>query len=195
MTHSTWCKMTKTLFVGDVHGCADELEELCVQVGPSRVFLVGDLFTKGPKPRKVWKLIQKYKMNAVLGNHDVAARRRPDLFGLKKSTVNWLYSLPMFISEDHWTVVHAGVHPFGGLTTGYMSSVMRLWGEDSSWFEYYKQNNLIIYGHDAVRGLQDNRPYTLGLDTGCVYGGRLTGYVLETDTLVGVPARKTYCPV
>ena len=36
---------------------------------------------------------------------------------------------------------------------------------------------MVIYGHDARRGPQDHRPYTLGLDTGCVYGGQLTGYV------------------
>ena len=50
----------------------------------------------------------------------------------------------------------------------------------------------MIYGHDAVRGLQDHRPRTLGLDTGCVYGGVLTGYLLEDDRIVSVPAMSRY---
>ena len=52
-----------------------------------------------------------------------------------------------------------------------------------------------MYGHDAARGLQDHRPHTLGLDTGCVYGGALTGYLVEADRLVRVAAQETYRPV
>ena len=44
----------------------------------------------------------------------------------------------------------------------------------------------MLYGHDAKRQLQDHRPHTLGLDSGCVYGFQLTGYLLEEDTLYHV---------
>jgi predicted phosphodiesterase len=46
---------SRTIVVGDIHGCYDELIELCekVDLGQNdRVVSVGDLITKGPKNRK-----------------------------------------------------------------------------------------------------------------------------------------------
>ena len=60
-----------------------------------------------------------------------------------------------------------------------------LWG--SAW----PGPELIVFGHHAMAGLQ-RHPHALGLDTGCVYGGRLTAYVLPEDRLVSVPARMVY---
>jgi len=33
-------------------------------------------------------------------------------------------------------------------------------------------------------------PYVLGLDTGCVYGNKLTAYILDEDRLVQIPSRQ-----
>ena len=68
---------------------------------------------------------------------------------------------------------------------------VRRWPDDSKksnpfWWELYQRDKLVIYGHDSLRGLKDNRPYTLGLDNGCVYNGVLAGYILEQDRLVTV---------
>ena len=38
----------------------------------------------------------------------------------------------------------------------------------------------VIYGHTASRGLDVHR-WTIGLDSGCVYGRRLSALVLERD--------------
>lgn len=42
------------------------------------------------------------------------------------------------------------------------------------------RRSTVIYGHDSRRGLQLT-PYTKGLDTGCVKGGRLTALVIALD--------------
>ena len=67
--------------------------------------------------------------------------------------------------------------------------------EADFWWRQYEGPPLVLYGHDAVRGLQDHRPHSLGLDTGCVYGGQLTGYLLEADRILSVPALAAYRPV
>ncbi|KAJ1948512.1 hypothetical protein FBU59_001558 [Linderina macrospora] len=43
----------------------------------------------------------------------------------------------------------------------------------------------VVYGHDANRNLQLH-PYTKGLDTRCVYGGKLTAFILPGEKVVSV---------
>ena len=43
------------------------------------------------------------------------------------------------------------------------------------------------YGHDAVRGLGVS-PFSIGLDTGCCYGGKLTALVMPGREVVQVDA-------
>ena len=53
---------------------------------------------------------------------------------------------------------------------------------------------LVIFGHDARRGLQQEE-YAIGLDTGLVYGKRLTGIILPDRVFVSVDALEEYSPV
>jgi hypothetical protein len=65
--------MTRTLVIGDVHGCAAELEALlhaCELDAGDRVVLVGDLLTKGPDPFGVLELMRRIGAEATCGNHD-----------------------------------------------------------------------------------------------------------------------------
>ncbi|KAF9336750.1 hypothetical protein BG006_007527 [Podila minutissima] len=45
---------------------------------------------------------------------------------------------------------------------------------------------LVVYGHDAGRSL-NIKTWTIGLDSGCVYGRALSGYVIETGHIHTVP--------
>ena len=187
----------RTLFVGDVHACTSELSQLLKLANPDRIILLGDLFTKGPHPNRLWKMIRKHKMEAVLGNHDLYTIHH-NYQKLPKKALNWLQNLPLFIRGDGWIAVHAGINP-AGPTLKEDAVFVRRWPtrkrSNPFWWQLYKGNDLVLYGHDAKRQLQDRRPYTLGLDTGCVYGFELAGYLLEEDRIFTVPAQKSYCPI
>ncbi len=207
--------MTTTLVVGDVHGCADELATLLDRVQPDETVLVGDLFTKGPDPAGVYDLVRDCRV--VLGNHDqrlidvLDGKRKKDaharsciatLDASDPAWRAWLRSRPLFEEAAGWTVVHAGLHPSGKRrkTTRKMAQLMRRWPMNQRkapfWWQVYRGKRRVAYGHDALRGLvrteREGRPWTMGLDTGCCYGGKLSGYVIEEDEVVQVEAARRY---
>jgi hypothetical protein len=53
-----------------------------------------------------------------------------------------------------------------------------------------------VFGHDARRGFvhieRDGLPSPARLDTGCVYGGQLSGWLVEEQRLIQVPAKGIY---
>ncbi len=65
--------MGRTVWIGDVHGCADELEELLGVVGVTkedRVVFVGDLVARGPDSVRVLRIARELGALVVRGNHE-----------------------------------------------------------------------------------------------------------------------------
>ena len=56
------------------------------------------------------------------------------------------------------------------------------------WDHLYQGRTLIVHGHWAMRGFYRGKT-TVGLDSGCVYGGRLTAWCQEEDRTIDVPGR------
>src|SRR6267154_6305161 len=71
--------MGRTIVIGDIHGCYDELQDLLVLVKlrpDDSVIAVGDLIVKGPKNAAVLdRFIADDRFSAVIGNHDRALRQ------------------------------------------------------------------------------------------------------------------------
>ena len=62
---------------------------------------------------------------------------------------------------------------------------------DDPWYESYTGETTVVFGHWA-RPEPVVRENAIGLDTGCVYGGRLTAVILPERNLVSVPAKRAY---
>src|SRR5213595_3049072 len=124
--------MPRTIVVGDIHGCFDELTDLLDLINlqkNDRVIAVGDLITKGPKDREVLDLFisDRRRFSSVVGNHDRKIRQklrgepvrltREQREVLKQLQPNlhkyseFLRSLPFTIDLGSHLVVHAGVRP------------------------------------------------------------------------------------
>jgi hypothetical protein len=65
--------LARTIFIGDIHGCRDELDLLlgAVALGAGdRVVAVGDLVVRGPDPHGTLALLRSVGAQSVRGNHE-----------------------------------------------------------------------------------------------------------------------------
>ena len=211
--------MSRTIVVGDIHGCYDELMELLEKVDlgeQDHVVAVGDLITKGPKNREVLELFMTdARFSTVIGNHDLALRRRwngedielkpaqkethKELKSEKEAYVTFFNRLPFTIDLGTHLVVHAGLRPNVELhsqTTGDMTSIRTLGADRESeegtpWYHVYHGDKIVLFGHWPAPEPRRGRK-AIGLDTGCVYGYNLTAYIIENEEFVTVQAKRAY---
>jgi bis(5'-nucleosyl)-tetraphosphatase (symmetrical) len=235
--------------VGDVQGCARELDELLRRVrfdpGRDELWCLGDLVNRGPDSLAALRLWRDVGGRSLLGNHDIYALlarsrrrvRRPDqldelfaapdcddLLGrLRAEPV--LVRLPGAAGGPDVVIVHAGLDPrwreldaiarelaagphddewLESEPVGFATRVRCCTADGRRsphngppqecpapfrpWDEFYRGTELVVHGHWARRGYYRGER-TMGLDSACVYGGSLSGWCLEEDRLVQVPAR------
>jgi predicted phosphodiesterase len=216
--------MPRTIAIGDVHGCADEFEELlqALELKPEdRVIQVGDLVNRGPDSHRVLELVREYKVEAILGNHELRllrARHEGQKSLLKSydhSTIkaltnedwDYLSTLPRFTygATNETVIVHGGFLPQQPWHTQNVDIITNIQVIDKKgnaakhsdapdakpWADYWGGQPFVIYGH-TPRPKVLERPGSIGIDTGCVYGGHLTAYVIDDQKLVQVRAHKAY---
>ncbi|MEJ7711218.1 MAG: metallophosphoesterase [Pyrinomonadaceae bacterium] len=210
----------QTIVIGDIHGCFDELRELLDRVAlasEDRVVSVGDLIVKGPKNREVLDMFIDHPrcFSAVIGNHDLALRThwqhkrsplkpaqrrvRDELETDKKRYASYLQSLPLLINLEKHLIVHAGIRPSVSLEKQSTEDLteLRTLGPDRTsrdgppWYEEYRGEKTVLFGHWPAAAPRRG-PQALGIDTGCVYGYSLTAYIIESDKLISVKARRRY---
>jgi diadenosine tetraphosphatase ApaH/serine/threonine PP2A family protein phosphatase len=211
--------MTRTIVVGDIHGCYTELDALLAKANFSeddRVVAVGDLIAKGTQSKQVLDLFSRDpRFSSVIGNHDLAIlnfwrgqspslkasqRKVCDELKVEKEKYRtYLASLPYMIDLGTHAVVHAGVRP--GIPLGDQSpedlTELRTLGADrtskegTAWFDLYDGEKIILFGHWPFPQPRLAKR-AIGLDTGCVYGHCLSAYILETGEFIQSPAQEVY---
>ncbi len=207
--------MSRTIFIGDVHGCLHELKSLEKELAIKRedkIILLGDLINRGPLSVETIQHVFKMGYQCVCGNHDLKYRSQYHHFKtnyykiykkIDKKIHQWYMNLPFYIEGDNYIAVHAGLAPGLRLdeTDNNILTRIRTWDgqglnlddEDAPpWYSFYKGSKKVFYGHWAMQRLTINKK-TFGLDSGCVYGGELTAYILEEKKVVQVKAKKIYC--
>jgi protein phosphatase len=154
------------------------------------------------------KLMKKLRGRDVKVSHGLAEtlaqlESEPDAF--RREVADWVYSLVshLVFDDGKLVVAHAGMKE---ALQGRASSAVRdfaLYGETTGetdeyglpvrydWAAEYRGSATVVYGHTPVPEPQwVNR--TICVDTGCVFGGRLTALRYPERELVSVPAARVY---
>jgi diadenosine tetraphosphatase ApaH/serine/threonine PP2A family protein phosphatase len=216
--------MPRTIAIGDVHGCADEFEELLTKLKlkpEDRLIQVGDLVNRGPDSHRVIELARKYQVESIIGNHELrllTARKKnkPSLLNQYDQTTveqltadDWEYlkAMPKFLydAQIDTVIVHGGFLPNKPWQTQGSDLITNIQVIDKKgkpakrsdapdaapWADSWGGSPFVVYGH-TPRPRVFERKGSIGIDTGCVYGGHLTAYIIEDKSLVQVRARKAY---
>jgi len=232
--------------IGDVHGCADELEDLLDQLGyvisgdgdappvrrhpdGRRAVFVGDLVDRGPRIpdvlSTVMEMVERGVALCVPGNHDIKLMRKlrgrdvQITHGLAESIAQLDQHSPEFrtkverfiddlvshyvLDDGKLVVAHAGLREeLQGRGSGTVRD-FALYGETTgetdefglpvryNWAAEYRGKAAVVYGHTPVPEPEWLNG-TINIDTGCVFGGRLTALRWPERELVSVAARQTY---
>ena len=235
--------------IGDIHGCADELQALLTKLGyrvewaddrddrtatviapqGRKVIFVGDLADRGPNSPDALRIAMSMTAAgtayAVQGNHDrnlerwLSGRKVTIAHGLQQ-TIDQLEgqdrgfreALPKFLDglrshvwldDGRLAVAHAGLkEEMIGRGSGAVRE-FALYGETTGeidefglpvradWAASYRGSTAVVYGHTpVVRADWVNN--TLCIDTGCVFGGKLTALRWPEKEIVDVPAERTW---
>ncbi|MFD7372276.1 polynucleotide kinase-phosphatase [Streptomyces mirabilis] len=223
--------------IGDIHGCASELETLLGKLGyvdgahpqgRTAVF-VGDLVDRGPDTpgvlRRVMSMVAAGDALCVPGNHEnklgryLKGRKVQHSHGLAETIeqldgeseefrarvrefVDGLVS-HYVLDGGRLVVCHAGLpEKYHGRTSGRVRS-HALYGDTTGetdefglpvrypWAEDYRGRAAVVYGHTPVPTATwlNN---TICLDTGAVFGGKLTALRWPERELVDVPAERVW---
>ena len=235
--------------IGDVHGCADELEALLGRLGygiepverdgeaswrvtpPAgrKAVFVGDLVDRGPRVadtlRLVMAMVEDGVALCVLGNHEGKLDRwlqgrevklTHGLVAVSKSSSASVRRLPQPGPQVHrrpGQPLHARRRPAGRGPCGAQGGdagarlgrhpQLRMYGETTgevdafglpvrlNWAVEYRGDTRVVFGHTPMLepAWLNN---TLCIDTGCVFGGKLTALRYPELELVAVPAAQVY---
>ncbi len=146
------------------------------------------------------------KMERYYSEHEAFAK------SLNDDDLKYLRALPLtYKVNDRTVVVHAGMETAKSFEEQGRAVLRCSWlrkdgtkasenelRDTSYWTESYTGPYNVIYGHRAhdyftprlsepVKGV-----FTLGLDTGCVWGGHLSALYLPTNELVQIRAKRVY---
>jgi bis(5'-nucleosyl)-tetraphosphatase (symmetrical) len=246
--------MRRTIVIGDVHGCLDELQELLrvidVRRDQDHLIFPGDLVDRGPKVNETVRFIHEGAIlngwDVTLGNHEEKhlrwakheelrrkvgkknpmkpfdLQRQVEHEGLSTEEKEWLGSLPAFVrfkdGERNWIATHAGVPSDFPIEDQNIRTLVRTrWTDEKTgayastgdpnkipegahyWALSWMGPESIVHGHIVMDEVRIDRqgPFlmTVGIDTGCCFGGKLTAAVFTgkgEPEFVSVPAARVY---
>ncbi|MBL0691479.1 MAG: metallophosphoesterase [SAR324 cluster bacterium] len=212
-------KTNRTIIIGDLHGCYLELLDLLdlinYQKSYDKIIFTGDLINRGPDSVKSIEFLVDHNCLSVMGNHEYYLIQAVDQkkhdwdiyqhmskeFGTSfMKLISLLRKLPLWINKNNFLLIHAGFNvgtPLEKTDPEVLTNIRQVpqkQGNLIPWFDLYHEKKPVVFGHWAKLGgvIRQN---VIGLDVGCVYGGKLRAVIFPSREIAEVPAHKTYLPI
>lgn len=134
----------RTIFVGDIHGCINEFNELLRKLSynpeEDRLILLGDLIDRGPDSIAVVAKAKEMRVECLMGNHEhkfikwfrsqgtrVDVYNKRDFYTkLSGQDIVYIHDMPTSIELDNIIAVHAGLKPGIALSSQTKDDLMYL---------------------------------------------------------------------
>ncbi len=194
----------KAVFVGDLVDRGPKVAEVLALV---MAMVAGGSALCVPGNHDV-KLVRKLRGKNVQIAHGLAetveqlAARPPEFSKAVEKFLDGLVS-HYVLDNGHLVVAHAGMKErYTGRASGRVRE-FALYGETTgetdefglpvryNWAAEYRGQAAVVYGHTPVPEA-DWLNNTINIDTGCVFGGKLTALRYPENEIISVPARATY---
>lgn len=122
-------EIKRHIFIGDIHGCLDEFNELLKKLSydpkEDRLILLGDLIDRGPDSVGVVRKAREMGLECVMGNHEHKYVKwfrswgtRVDVYDKKQfytelsdQDITYIHDMPTYIELEDVIVIHAGLKP------------------------------------------------------------------------------------
>jgi serine/threonine protein phosphatase 1 len=199
-----------TYVIGDIHGCLRPLRLLLAKIAPQpgdEVIFIGDYIDRGPQSREVveYLLGLPYRCVFLLGNHekmllDYLTGNDPGIFlpnggvatlqsyggdfaNIPPAHLNFFHTLRPMYETPEYLFVHAGIRPMVPLDKQKLDDLVWIRQEFFQFIGRFPKP--VVFGHTPLRQvlLASDR---IGIDTGCVYGGKLTCLKLPSREVIQV---------
>jgi len=198
--------MNRLFAIGDIHGCyrllKRLLEKLPINWQKDKLIFLGDYIDRGTEVKEVLDTVidlkARYEDNVIclLGNHEdmfldyikgfnkvlyltLGGNNTINSYGgiqnIPRAHIEFIKSLELIFETDEYIFVHAGLRPH--IPVEQQGKDDLIWIRESFYESDYDWGKTIIFGHTpmATPFIQPNK---IGIDTGAVYGGRLTAVEL-----------------
>ncbi len=205
--------------IGDIHGCKDALEALLeilpVDWERDLIIFLGDYIDRGPDPKgvieKIIELKKAYPESIITlkGNHEqmfenflkgkeistflynggdatLRSYYKNGYLEIPGEHLQFLKELRLYYETEDYIFVHGGINPEKSLEEQTEDDF--LWIRGSFYNAEVRFPKTVVFGHTPF-----NEPFVkedrIGIDTGCVYGGKLTAVMLPEREFYQVNCR------
>ena len=203
-----------TYVIGDIHGCLRPLQRLLGKIAPQpgdEVVFIGDYIDRGPQSREVvdYLLGLPHRCVFLLGNHekmllDYLDGKDEGLFlpngglatiqsygghvtNIPPAHLRFFRDLRPMHDTANYLFVHAGIRPLVPLERQRVEDLVWIRQEFFQFVGRFPKP--IVFGHTPLRKVL-MAPDRIGIDTGCVYGGKLTCVRLPDREVIQVPGHR-----
>ncbi|MCD6253932.1 MAG: serine/threonine protein phosphatase [Thermotogae bacterium] len=205
--------------VGDIHGCVQPLRRLIDLINPSKndtLIFLGDYIDRGPDSRAVVNFLlglsHDHHCVFLRGNHEGmmidavvhgnnltlwyfnGARATVESYGginnIPQRHLEFILNTKFYYEEDDFLFVHAGVKP--GIPLAEQDPFDMLWIRDEFIYSSWPLNGRrVVFGHTPFLEEPLIMEDKIGIDTGCVYGGKLSAVRVDDLRVFSVPCHES----